>query len=132
MSRRLPALVLLCGALAATTALAQNAQLGKWGVDLSSMDKSVKPGDNFFNYVNGGWLKTAEIAPARASARLDSGIRLLPAGSGLGGTLYTSASRIRQGVRWPRRVRRLDKIAARVRARLSRLSLFLFISNLCK
>ena len=59
MSRRLPALVLLCGALAATTALAQNAQLGKWGVDLSSMDKSVKPGDNFFNYVNGGWLKTA-------------------------------------------------------------------------
>ena len=68
MSRRLPALVLLCGALAATTALAQNAQLGKWGVDLSSMDKSVKPGDNFFNYVNGGWLKTAEIAPDRASA----------------------------------------------------------------
>ena len=34
---------------------------GKWGVDLSSMDKSAKPGDNFFNYVNGKWLKTATI-----------------------------------------------------------------------
>ena len=51
---RIPALVLLCGALAASTALAQGAKLGKWGVDLTSLDKSVKPGDNFFEYVNGG------------------------------------------------------------------------------
>ena len=69
---RLPALVFLCGALAASSALAQDtkggAKLGKWGVDLSSMDKSVKPGDNFFRYVNGGWLKTAEIPADRASA----------------------------------------------------------------
>ena len=26
---------------------------GKWGIDLSGMDTSVKPGDSFFNYVNG-------------------------------------------------------------------------------
>jgi len=27
----------------------------------SYMDSSTKPGDNFFLYVNGGWLKTATI-----------------------------------------------------------------------
>src|SRR3954469_4242652 len=72
MSRRLGFLsgTFLCGALlAAMPALAQPAaapKLGKWGVDLSSMDKSVKPGDNFFLHVNGGWLKTAEIPADRA------------------------------------------------------------------
>jgi putative endopeptidase len=65
---RIPALVLLCGALAASTALAQGAKLGKWGVDLTSLDKSVKPGDNFFEYVNGGWLRKAQIPADRASA----------------------------------------------------------------
>ena len=30
------------------------------------MDKSVKPGDNFFHYVNGNWLKTAVIPPDRS------------------------------------------------------------------
>ena len=30
------------------------------------MDKSVKPGDNFFLYVNGNWLKTAAIPPDRS------------------------------------------------------------------
>ena len=39
---------------------------GKWGVDLTSVDKSVKPGDNFFDYVNGKWLKTATIPPDRS------------------------------------------------------------------
>ncbi|MDE1938196.1 MAG: M13 family metallopeptidase [Alphaproteobacteria bacterium] len=43
------------------------ATLGTWGVELSGMDKSVKPGDNFFDYVNGNWLKTATIAPDRSS-----------------------------------------------------------------
>ena len=65
---RIPALVLLCGALAASSALAQGAKLGKWGVDLTSLDKAVKPGDNFFEYVNGGWLRTAQIPADRASA----------------------------------------------------------------
>jgi len=43
------------------------AAIGKWGVDLADMDKSVKPGDDFFEYVNGNWLKTAEILPDRSS-----------------------------------------------------------------
>ena len=41
-------------------------KFGSFGVDLSSMDKSVKPGDNFFLYVNGKWLKTATIPPDRS------------------------------------------------------------------
>ena len=35
---------------------ATKAVLGAWGVDLSGMDKSVKPGDDFFRYVNGAWF----------------------------------------------------------------------------
>ncbi len=58
----------LCGALLATTpVLAQTApKLGKWGVDLSSMDTTVKAGDNFFLHVNGKWLATATIPPDRS------------------------------------------------------------------
>ena len=33
---------------------------GTWGVDLDAMDKSVKPGDDFFRYVNGKWASTAQ------------------------------------------------------------------------
>ena len=37
------------------------------GILLEYMDPSVKPGDDFNAYVNGGWMKTAVIAPDRAS-----------------------------------------------------------------
>jgi putative endopeptidase len=37
------------------------------GINLSYIDKSVKPGDNFFDYANGAWLKTAEIPADRSS-----------------------------------------------------------------
>ncbi len=62
-------LVALTLTLLAGPVLAQDIpspSFGKWGVDLSSLDKSVKPGDNFFNYVNGKWLKTATIPPDRS------------------------------------------------------------------
>jgi putative endopeptidase len=32
-------------------------------LDLTSMDRSVKPQDNFFLYANGGWIKRTEIPP---------------------------------------------------------------------
>lgn len=38
------------------------------GLYLDYMDKSVKPGDDFNKYVNGGWMKTAVIPADRASA----------------------------------------------------------------
>ena len=28
------------------------------GIDLAGMDKSVNPGDDFFAYANGGWVKS--------------------------------------------------------------------------
>jgi putative endopeptidase len=37
------------------------------GIDLSYIDHSVKPGDDFFSYANGAWVKTAQI-PADRSA----------------------------------------------------------------
>ncbi|HZX79550.1 MAG TPA: M13-type metalloendopeptidase [Lysobacter sp.] len=36
-------------------------RLGAWGVDLAGMDRSVKPGADFFGYVNGAWAKTTQI-----------------------------------------------------------------------
>ena len=35
-------------------------------VDLSSVDKSVKPGDDFYAYANGDWLKRTAIPPDQA------------------------------------------------------------------
>jgi putative endopeptidase len=36
------------------------------GIDLAGIDHAVKPGDDFFKYTNGNWLKTAEIPADRA------------------------------------------------------------------
>lgn len=49
-------------AAAATTAIAQQHQ----AINLSLMDKSVRPQDDFYNYVNGNWMKTVEIPADRA------------------------------------------------------------------
>jgi putative endopeptidase len=37
------------------------AAIGAWGFDATGMDKSVKPGDNFFKFVNGQWVANAKI-----------------------------------------------------------------------
>ncbi len=42
-------------------------KIGAWGVDLSARDLSVKPGDDFFRYVNGGWINATEIPADRTS-----------------------------------------------------------------
>src|SRR3954466_7663892 len=41
---------------------------GDWGYDPAAMDSSVKPGDDFWAYVNGSWDKRTQIAADRASA----------------------------------------------------------------
>ena len=38
------------------------------GVDFANFDKSVRPQDNFYQYVNGTWLKNAKIPSDRTSA----------------------------------------------------------------
>ena len=35
--------------------------IGDFGIDLTAMDKAVKPGDDFFKYVNGTWLSTFKM-----------------------------------------------------------------------
>lgn len=50
-------------AMEAAPATAQ--RYGAWGVDLAGMDRTVKPGDDFFLYVNGTWVAKTEIPPDR-------------------------------------------------------------------
>ena len=40
---------------------------GSFGFDMSGMDRAVAPGDSFFAYANGGWVKTTEIPADRGS-----------------------------------------------------------------
>jgi len=37
------------------------------GIAVANMDRSVKPGDDFYHYANGKWIKRTEIPPDRAS-----------------------------------------------------------------
>jgi len=53
-----------CGSKSTTVTEAvqvKTAELGTFGIEIANMDKSVKPGDDFFKYVNGTWLKNTEI-----------------------------------------------------------------------
>src|SRR5262245_13027250 len=49
------------------------------GVDLAAMDRSVRPGDDFYGYANGKWLATTEIPADRpqwgAAGELDERLR---------------------------------------------------------
>ena len=57
-------LALATASLLATVSIAADAapKFGSWGYDATAMDSSVKPGDDFFDYVNGSWFKRTEIA----------------------------------------------------------------------
>lgn len=41
------------------------AAIGAWGIDLTARDLNVRPGDDFFSYVNGTWLRNTEIPSDR-------------------------------------------------------------------
>jgi putative endopeptidase len=41
--------------------------LGTWGYDQTAMNSSVKPGDDFWAYVNGNWANRTQIPADRAS-----------------------------------------------------------------
>src|SRR6478609_6238986 len=45
---------------------------GTWGYDATAMDAAVKPGDDFFDYVNGAWAKRTPIAADRTFVGIDS------------------------------------------------------------
>lgn len=72
---KIRALALAAASLVAI-ALAEQSQAkpvyGTWGYDGSAMDRGVKPGDDFFDYVNGAWAKRTEIAADRTFVGIDS------------------------------------------------------------
>jgi endothelin-converting enzyme/putative endopeptidase len=40
---------------------------GAFGIDLTTQDKAVKPGDDFWTYANGAWAKRTEIPADKGS-----------------------------------------------------------------
>ncbi|MBX3578428.1 MAG: M13 family metallopeptidase [Rhizobiaceae bacterium] len=51
--------------------------LGAWGVETQYVDRAIGPGDDFYRFVNNGWLTTATIPDgfSRATAFLDADLR---------------------------------------------------------
>lgn len=42
-------------------------QYGRWGFDLTGMDRSVRPGDDWYRFVNGSWAARTKIPADRSS-----------------------------------------------------------------
>ncbi len=59
--------LLLAVALLLVAAAPLSAQRPTAGLDTAGMDRSVRPGDDFFRYANGTWLREAEIPADRSS-----------------------------------------------------------------
>jgi putative endopeptidase len=47
-----------------------------WGFDTKSMDRKVRPQDDFYRYANGGWLKSAKIPPEESRWGSFIGLRI--------------------------------------------------------
>ena len=61
---------LACAAICALIALpllayAQEAPPATHGIAVANLDRAVKPGDDFYEYANGAWIKRTEIPPDR-------------------------------------------------------------------
>jgi putative endopeptidase len=61
------AVTLLVAAAALPAAPTATATTTRSGLDLAAIDRAVVPGDDFFRYANGAWLKATEIPPDRFS-----------------------------------------------------------------
>lgn len=59
-------LVAAIAMLAVSAPFAKDADMPH-GIDLAGIDHAVKPGDDFFDYANGSWIKTNEIPADRSS-----------------------------------------------------------------
>ena len=58
-----------CVVLITLSAIAQNASVQEeHGIGVANLDRSVKPGDDFYRFANGNWIKRTEIPPDRAVA----------------------------------------------------------------
>ena len=67
---------ILSGAGAIAAAGPAAPEIGRWGFDVSGLDRSVNPGDDFFHYANGTWIKNTPVPADRsrwgASDRLNA------------------------------------------------------------
>jgi putative endopeptidase len=52
----------LCAEKSRTT---QAPQIGSWGFDLTGMDRSVNPGDDFYSFANGEWMRRTGVPSDR-------------------------------------------------------------------
>jgi len=58
--------VLLASVCSLSLAFTQNStEPENHGIVVANMDRSVKPGDDFYRYANGDWIKRTEIPPDR-------------------------------------------------------------------
>ncbi len=55
------AFLLLAPARAADGGSSTGAAIGAWGVDTSTLSRTIRPNDDFYRYVNDTWLKSAKI-----------------------------------------------------------------------
>ena len=73
MIRSVRVCLLSLGALLSTTVLraaetnSRVPTFGTFGIDLTALDKSVRPGDDFYRYVDGQWVATQKIPADRAT-----------------------------------------------------------------
>jgi endothelin-converting enzyme/putative endopeptidase len=59
--------LLVTGAVAQAQNSASNTKTGtEHGISVANMDRSVKPGDNFYEYANGGWVQRTTIPADRS------------------------------------------------------------------
>jgi predicted metalloendopeptidase len=56
-----------CGTSPSNNTTQEQAKGTDAGIQTSWMDKSVTPGDDFYSYADGGWMKTAEIPADRSN-----------------------------------------------------------------
>ena len=42
-------------------------RLGSWGFDLAGMDRTARPGDDFYAFANGNWARTTQVPADRSS-----------------------------------------------------------------
>src|SRR5438128_11947639 len=65
----------IAGAVALAIAALSPALAAAGAIDLAGMDSSVAPGDDFYAYANGTWLKSAAIPADRSTWGLTAEMR---------------------------------------------------------
>src|SRR4029077_8316162 len=62
---------LLLSTLARSEEPQQSVYYGAWGFDISGEDGAIKPGDDFFEFANGGWLARTPIPADKTGMSID-------------------------------------------------------------